>query len=141
MRTPPFRLIPSILKLGALFLLWPSAMVIAQIAPQSAAAPPTQASWNGQPKYKPGEILVRFRPGTAQEKINLVHAANNAQQLKSWASVEGLHLVRVPAGVSIKDAIKLYKQHTEVLYAEPNYYLHALTTPNDPQFPQLWGLQ
>ncbi|GAC1331814.1 MAG: hypothetical protein NVSMB17_10180 [Candidatus Dormibacteria bacterium] len=26
-------------------------------------------------------------------------------------------------------------------YAEPNYILHADLTPNDPSFPQLWGLQ
>jgi subtilisin family serine protease len=27
------------------------------------------------------------------------------------------------------------------LYAEPNYVLHALDTPNDPSFPQQWNLQ
>src|SRR5262249_29205236 len=102
---------------------------------------PNSSSWGSAPKYKADEILVRFRPGTSKEKIESVHTALKARQVKSWGSVEGLHLVRLPSGISIKDAIKLYRQRAEVLYAEPNYYLHAFTTPNDPQFPQLWGLQ
>ena len=29
----------------------------------------------------------------------------------------------------------------EVRFAEPNYVVHALVTPNDPEFPNLWGLR
>ena len=31
--------------------------------------------------------------------------------------------------------------HPGVLYAEPNYIVHALADPNEPAFPQLWGLR
>lgn len=41
----------------------------------------------------------------------------------------------------IRDAVRAYRQNRNVLYAEPNYIYHALTTPNDPKFSQLWGLQ
>lgn len=129
------------LRLGALFLLGASIGVNAQDVFPSAAKPPDRSSWADQPKYKPDELLVRFRSGTTEEKKNLAHSAVRAEQVKSWASVEGLQLVRLSTGVSIKDAIKLYRQRAEVLYAEPNYYLHAFTTPNDPKFSQLWGLQ
>ncbi|HTF23719.1 MAG TPA: FG-GAP-like repeat-containing protein [Candidatus Limnocylindria bacterium] len=37
--------------------------------------------------------------------------------------------------------MRAYRQNRNVLYAEPNYIYHALTTPNDPKFSQLWGLQ
>ncbi|HET9804145.1 MAG TPA: S8 family peptidase, partial [Candidatus Acidoferrum sp.] len=115
--------------------------VNAQDATATATKPPDRTSWASQPKYKPDELLVRFRPGTTPEKRSIAHSAVKAEQVKSWPSVDGLQLVRVSAGVSIQDAIKLYRQRAEVLYAEPNYYLHAFTTPNDAKFPQLWGLQ
>jgi hypothetical protein len=31
--------------------------------------------------------------------------------------------------------------HPAVEYVEPNYILHATADPNDPSFPQLWGLK
>jgi subtilisin family serine protease len=65
----------------------------------------------------------------------------HAQSMKSWASVPGLQLLRLPAGTNIRNVIQAYKQSPDVLYAEPNYIVHALNIPNDPNFPQLWGLQ
>ena len=70
-----------------------------------------------------------------------VHKAIGGQLVRSWGSVEGLQLVRLAAGTSIRDAVKAYRHNRNVLYAEPNYIYHALTTPNDPKFSQLWGLQ
>jgi len=61
--------------------------------------------------------------------------------VRSWGSIEGLQLVRLATGTHLKDALRAYRQNRNVLYAEPNYIYHALTTPNDPKFPQLWGLQ
>lgn len=136
-----FSILSGVLTLTVLCLFGSTADVHAQETYPSSNGVTDSSSWSTQPKYKPDEILVRFRPGTSQEKKNLAHSAARAEQVKSWASVEGLHLVRVSAGVSIKDAIRLYKRRAEVLYAEPNYYVHAFTTPNDPKFPQLWGLQ
>src|SRR5204862_2300949 len=37
-------------------------------------------------------------------------------------------------------AITALKQQPDVLYAEPNYILHADLTPNDPSFGSLYGL-
>jgi subtilisin family serine protease len=113
----------------------------AQNQPNLAIKPPNRASWAGQPKYKPDEILVRFRPGVSAGRVNSLHAALRAQQLKSWTSVAGLQLVRLPAGTRLKDALHAYGRSPDVLYAEPNYIVHAFTTPNDPLFPQQWSLQ
>lgn len=113
----------------------------AQSKPRVAAKPPNRASWAGQPKFKRDEILVRFRPGVPQERANALHAAVRARPVKSWPSVRGLQLVQLPAGMTIKDAILAYRKNPDVLYAEPDYVVHALITPNDPHFPSLWGLQ
>src|SRR3989442_10831472 len=41
----------------------------------------------------------------------------------------------------VKVAIEFYRQHPDVLYAEPNWIVETqVTTPNDPSFSTLWGL-
>jgi subtilisin family serine protease len=100
----------------------------------------SRKDWAGQPKYKPGEVLVRFRPGVPKQTIDRAHAVLGAQVARGWASVEGLQLVRLPAGLKLREAIRNYRANPNVLYAEPNYIVHALGIPNDPMFPQMWNL-
>jgi hypothetical protein len=97
--------------------------------------------WTGQAKYREGQLLVRFRPSTPSWAAQAAHADVGAQITRSWPSVEGLQLVRLPAGVSLKQAIRTYRHNPAVLYAEPNYVVHLLGSPNDPMFSQMWGLQ
>jgi subtilisin family serine protease len=73
--------------------------------------------------------------------VEELHQAVGGQHVRLWSSVEGLQLVRLAAATQLKDALRAYRQNQNVLYAEPNYIYHALTTPNDPKFTQLWGLQ
>jgi len=110
-------------------------------ASRSERKPPRRADWAGQPKYRDGELLVRFRAGVSSERIRAIHAAIGARPTKTWESVPGLALVHLPAGTLAKDAIRSYRQNPEVLYAEPNYTVHALGVPNDPLFPQQWNMQ
>src|SRR3990170_2284243 len=91
-------------------------------------------------KYVPGEVLVRFRPGVTKPFIGYAHAALNARVVKTYRTLENLQLVRLPEGVSVDEAIKIYQENPDVLYAEPNYIWHALVNPNDPSFGSLWGL-
>ena len=44
-------------------------------------------------------------------------------------------------GTSADDAIARFRNDPSIEYIEPNYELHALRTPNDPRFPELYGLQ
>jgi subtilisin family serine protease len=93
------------------------------------------------PKYVPGQIFVRFKPGVSELEIRSIHGALNTTRLqKAWA-VDGLELVSLAKGVSVEDAVQQYKSNLAVLYAEPNYIVHALNTPNDPRFSEQWNLQ
>jgi subtilisin family serine protease len=83
---------------------------------------------------------VRFRKGVSLlDKAN-AHATVAAQVIKAFEVVENLTLVRLPPGLGVKQAIERYLERNEVLYAEPNFIVEALTVPNDPQFGELWGL-
>jgi subtilisin family serine protease len=128
------------------FLLLTSYLLPLQFLSAQDAANPnmrvvTRTDWATQPKYRPGEILVRFRPATQPQTMDAAHAAVRANSVKSWASLDGLQLVRLPAGASLQSAIASYRRNPAVLYAEPNYIVHALGTLNDPSFSQQWNLQ
>ncbi|MGD8500909.1 MAG: S8 family peptidase, partial [Phycisphaerales bacterium] len=52
----------------------------------------------------------------------------------------GLAAVNLPEGTRVVDAVVQFNQSANVLYAEPDYSYKLLLTPNDPNFPDLWGL-
>ena len=123
------------------FSLACSSLALAQGPRQSGRAPqrPTFLPAPGA-KYVPDHVLVRFRAGTIKEAVASAHMTVGAQVLRAFSAVDGLQLVRLPAGVPVQEAIRLYRRNPTVLYAEPDYVRHADITPNDPQWPSLWGM-
>lgn len=92
-------------------------------------------------KYKEGELLVKFRAGVVTASSLKVHQALGAASLKRFAHVPNLEHVRLPEGLSVRDAIMKYMEDPAVEYAEPNYAKRIISTiPNDPLFSQQWGL-
>lgn len=110
--------------------------------------------------YVPGELLVRFNPDTlstssAQSDQARMHAAIGAEIITDYTrfGLPGLQLVSITEG-TVSDAIRRYEQEPGVLYAEPNYLAEVPeiedlgdyqsysvdSIPNDPHFPDLWGL-
>ncbi|PYV03183.1 MAG: hypothetical protein DMG10_12230 [Acidobacteria bacterium] len=91
-------------------------------------------------KYVSDQLLVRFAPGVPASARAAAHAASGAAVVKGFETLEGLELVKLPQRLKVEEAIRRYRQIPTVLYAEPNYIVHALGVPNDPQFGPLWGL-
>ena len=53
--------------------------------------------------------------------------------------VEGLRVAQVnPDDTS--NAIEALRARPDVVYAEPNFIRKATSTPNDPRYPEMWGL-
>ena len=86
-----------------------------------------------------GEALVRFRDG--------LRAADEASLR---GQVDGDAIERLGAAGLVRlrsrslDAATLVRRlsrRADVLYAEPNYIVHAVAPPNDASFPLLWGLE
>lgn len=95
-------------------------------------------------------ILVMFKPGVSkQERQNLIHKQGaslrqldeQGRDMKMRYVADGrIVKVLVPKGTDKDTLIKRLSVHPAVAVAEPDYPLHALATPDDPDFEQLWGL-
>ena len=98
------------------------------------------------PNAVPGEILVRFRPGSNGKRLGRhVVTEKTGRQIPlsikavspALEIVEGLRVAQVnPADTS--NAIEVLRSRPDVIYAEPNFIRKALVTPNDSRYPEMW---
>ncbi|MBK5228503.1 MAG: S8 family serine peptidase [Actinobacteria bacterium] len=86
----------------------------------------------------PGEIVVRYRPGTGESSRYSVRAATGVT-LVSRLSIERTELVDVGTE-DLATAIARISARPEVLYAEPNFIYQGAATPDDASFQELWGM-
>ncbi|MHC4544956.1 MAG: S8 family peptidase [Planctomycetota bacterium] len=98
--------------------------------------------------YAPGELLVRFAPKAigiqlnTEEKNDILTSLGGGTVEQNYTIVPGLSLVKLPTGLAVKDALKIYNNVGGILYAGPNYrtYIASTLIPNDPCFSKLWGM-
>jgi len=101
----------------------------------------------GNASYKRGELIVRFadkadgKPRNVQEKKQILSSRGLGGIKRNFKAVPSLSLVKLPRGMTVEKAVKQFNKASEILYAEPDYKVKALSTfPNDPRFNELWGL-
>jgi thermitase len=116
----------------------------------------------------PGEIVVRFRPGTVKipkglavasireatvsvasvKELNRKHGVSQLRQLyrdalairPDWKQLENQYVLTFPKERRVEDAVADYKKDPNVLYASPNTRVRAFIIPNDPYYSQQWAL-
>jgi len=104
--------------------------------PEQTTPPGNSPSGSGE--LVPGEVLVKFKSDVSPISVQ---AALSAQDVRAVGEVAALGVQRltVPKGQELAIVAAL-RHHPLVEYAEPNYIIHAILTPNDPSFPSQWGL-
>ncbi len=92
--------------------------------------------------FVPNHLLVRFASGVeSAQRTNILNALGGARITREYELVPGLCLVTLPAGQTVEEALLSYNGTSGILYAEPDYLVHAdATFPNDPRFSELWGM-
>ena len=88
--------------------------------------------------YVPGEILVKFKPGTPASVVAHVHRENKGVVKEEIAGI-GVQVVKLQEG-SVASRTTAYNRNPNVEYAEPNYIAQALGDPSDEYFIRQWGL-
>lgn len=95
------------------------------------------AKRKGHPAFVLGQLIVKFKPGTARSRIDAMYRNAGHKLLRR----DGYLKYDVIQVKDVRRAVKLYKKHPLVQYAHPNYYRSLSATPNDPLFRYQWGLE
>ncbi len=93
----------------------------------------TGSAQQGNTPYVPGQVLVKFHPGTPASEIARAHASLNSVILDEIPQI-GVQIVGLPPGLSVNRAVGLYRHNPNVEFAEPDYVVELALTPNDPYY-------
>jgi subtilisin family serine protease len=109
---------------------------------------------SSQPKYIPGEVLIKFKSGGQEgaraksDALSLIGAelietiATPAMELEVARKGETGDLILVHSSLETMEAIRMLKNLPEVEYAEPNWIYNHFATSNDTYYTNgsLWGM-
>ena len=89
-----------------------------------------------------GELLIRFRSGTAQQSRDNVLASHGARRKRQLRGESGVEKLEVLGGQNPEMVAQLLRLQPEVEFAEPNFLINKdqLVT-SDPQFADQWALR
>jgi subtilisin family serine protease len=90
-------------------------------------------------RYIPGELLVKYRASARTAALEGSERQRGVSTLRTFESIRVRHL-KLPEGMTVEEALEIYRDDPDVEYAEPNYYRHATVIPDDIFFDNLWGL-
>ncbi|MBA3634502.1 MAG: S8 family serine peptidase [Acidobacteria bacterium] len=90
--------------------------------------------------FADGELLVKYKNGTASAAAFATNDQIGAAVVEEFPEL-GWQRIKLPAYLSVNQALLLYKSSAEVEQAQPNFYYHLLATPSDPQFGSMYGMQ
>lgn len=122
-------------------------LVFVQGPSQSALAKPAKGNGGNQPsfssskvkKFASGRIIVQLKSGVPKEKLRALNRGKDAR-IKESIPDSKVSVVDLPSDLSVENAVNLYEKSSIVKHAEPDYLLKPTKTPNDPQYPSLYGL-
>src|SRR5215471_20132258 len=90
----------------------------------------------GTHRVSAGEVLVAFRPRPDLARLRADLDAD-ADAIVGDGRVWRVHSRSRKVGA----LLNALAARRDVVYAEPNYVLYTTREPNDPRFPELWGLK
>ena len=87
-------------------------------------------------------ILVKPKKQITRADLAAHHQKIGATVKRTFSHFGNLQVVKLPPGLTVANAIKQYQDSGLVDYAEPDYQVHAVLSPNDPRYldGSLWNL-
>jgi subtilisin family serine protease len=93
-----------------------------------------------RPEYVEGEILVKFKEGASADQIQAAIDGFKTKAIRHFAFI-GVYHLRLPASLSVAEALQAFQQESLIEYVEPNGLRYLdVTVPNDPDLGDMWGL-
>jgi serine protease len=92
--------------------------------------------------YVPGEVLVKFKPGTATwQQVSVLRVLRAGVDSDNSRWIGDLLHIRSAEITDPEHASFLLRSQPEVQYAQPNYLSRNKTVPNDSNFTAQWNFQ
>lgn len=91
------------------------------------------------PRFAPGQVLVRFKPGMKTQLIEGTLALYGVETIKSIPELN-LYQVKISAWASVEETAFAFSQNPDVESAGPNYIARIAVTPNDTLFRYQYAL-
>lgn len=102
-------------------------------------APTFAAETPGEEEFDDDKIIVKLEDGATQRDLRDLNSQNDARVEEDLP--QDLELIDLPRDLPVEAAVRRYERSPDVEYAEPDFLLRpAVTSPNDPYYPQLYGL-
>ena len=130
------------IRAGATMVVIAAVCALPGTMPVAAAqsGPTLRAAAPAGPAAVPGEIVVGFRSGVDASERTAARSAADVRATRNLLA-RGAQLVKIERGQTVEEAIAALEKRADVRFAEPNWiYQASSTTPNDPRFGGLWGL-
>ena len=90
--------------------------------------------------YAPDEVLVKFQPSVSADQVNSeLGPALALSRVRNRTSL-GVDRMRIDSKESVEEAVERLRLDPRVVYAEPNWKIKLLDTPDDPRYGECWGL-
>lgn len=125
-----------LLKL-ALLSLAASPMLAQAVAPGRAAVDPS-----ARLTYRSGEVIVKYRAGMKAQATDTLRRASQGLRAEARYFDGRFERLKLASVVDVPGALKMLAADPAVEYAEPNFLRRPMAAiPNDPLFPQQWGLR
>ncbi|MGQ8873035.1 S8 family peptidase [Paenibacillus sp. TSA_86.1] len=87
--------------------------------------------------HAPHQLLLKFKEGTTPDQMHTLHRKNKCKVTETY---EDLGWYRIESRKKMNRILKLYKDHTLIEHAQPNYLVQTSFIPNDPFFPYQYNL-
>lgn len=95
---------------------------------------------NARENYVADEVLVKFTRGVEGIRVQKLNSDMRCTVVEKIVRINVFKL-RIPPSATVADIIALYTENADVEYAEPNYFVHALSViPDDPYYGLQWHL-
>ena len=93
-----------------------------------------------RPGYVPGELLVKFKPGTVKIQRAQIVSAIGTKEIQHFGK-QGISRIKLQKGQTLQQALAAYQSDPNVEYVQPNYIYQAQAVPDDTNYDLLWGLK
>lgn len=110
-----------------------------QVSP-AAVAKSTLFGQNISPDVIPGKVLVKYRHNGSFSKQSVLQVAGKTLQWQRTLGTTGMQLMALDSA-SLDDTLRVVealKANPEVEFAQPDYMMYPMATPNDPFYSKQW---